>query len=110
CDPVPTVGERVDVELELVSLGDGGGHFSAQRRDEDVPLARAVELAEEDPLPAAETELAAVDRDEHLRADQRAAHVRGGVRAVGILDVLPGPAVVDDLLEGGLEVAGDQWV
>jgi pimeloyl-ACP methyl ester carboxylesterase len=83
---------------------------SAQRRHEDVPLARAVELAEEDALPATETELAAVDRDEHLRADQRAAHVRGGVRAVGVLDVLPRPAVVDDLLKGGLEVAGDQRV
>jgi hypothetical protein len=30
----------------------------SERRDEDVPLARAVELAEEDALPLAERELA----------------------------------------------------
>ena len=36
--------------------------------------------------------------------------MRGSVRAVGILDVLPLPAVVDDLLERRLEVAGDERV
>ena len=62
------------------------------------------------PCQRAEAELALVDRDEHLRADQRAAHVRRRVRAVRVLDVLPRPAVVDDLLQRRLEVAGDEPV
>ena len=40
---------------------------SGERRDEDLALARPVELAEEDSLPAAERELAVVERDEDLR-------------------------------------------
>jgi hypothetical protein len=36
--------------------------------------------------------------------------VRRGVRAVRILDVLPVPAVVDDLLERVLEIPGDERV
>src|SRR5580765_6445884 len=83
---------------------------SAQGGDEDVAVAGAVELAEEDPLPASEAELAVVDRNEHLRPDQRTAHMGRRVRAVRVLDVLPRPAVIDDLLQRRLEVAGDEWV
>ena len=52
-------------------------------------------------VPSASSPVA--ERDEHLRAEQRGAHVRGRVRAVGV-DVLPRPAVVGDLREGHLEV------
>ena len=76
----------------------------------DLAVARPVELAEEDPLPAAERELAAVERHEDLRVHQRRAHVRGGVGAVGVLGVLPVPAVVDHLLERVLEVLRDERV
>src|SRR6185312_747624 len=75
--------------------------------DEDLALARSVELAEEDALPLAERKLAVAQRDEDLRARQRRADVRRRVRAVGIFDMLPVPAVVDDPLHGVLEVFGD---
>src|SRR5712691_7479371 len=83
---------------------------SAQRGHVDLARARPVELAEEDALPAAEREPAVLERDEHLRAHERGADVRRRVRPVRILDVLPAPAVLDDLLERGLEVAGDGGV
>src|SRR5262249_48318685 len=83
---------------------------SAQRGDEDVAVARAVELAEEDALPASEAELPVMDRAGHLRPDQRAANVRRRVRAVRVLDVLPRPTVVDDLLQRSLEIAGDERI
>src|SRR5919201_5337180 len=67
---------------------NAGKATSAQRRDVDLALTRTVELAEEDPLPRAERELAVAQRHEHLRRDQRRAHVRGRVRPVRILDVL----------------------
>src|SRR6266446_4829175 len=79
----------------------------AERGDEDLAVARSVELAEEDPLPPTERELAVADRDEDLRARQRRAYVRGCVRSVGIVDVLPVPAVVDDFLQRVLEVLRD---
>src|SRR6478736_3310654 len=56
-----------------------------QRRDDDLAVARPVELAEEDPLPAAERELPVLQRDEDLRARERGAHVRRRVRPVRIL-------------------------
>src|SRR6266516_888588 len=82
----------------------------AKRGDDDRAVARPVELAEEDPLPLTECELAVAERDHDLRARQRRTYVRGCVRPVGILDVLPVPAVVDDLLQCGLEVLGDERV
>src|SRR5690242_4582377 len=81
-----------------------------ERGDDDLTLARPVELAEEDPLPAAERELPVAERDEDLRARQRRAHVRRRVRTVGILHVLPVPAVVDDLLQRVLEILRDERV
>src|SRR5207248_3873377 len=81
--------------------------FLRERRDVDLSLARAVELAEEDPLPRSQRELAVVERHEDLRADQRRANVRRSVRPVRILDVIPVPNVVDELLECRLEVEGD---
>src|SRR5205814_5879443 len=45
----------------------------AQRRHENLAFTRPVELAEEDPLPASQGEVAVVERDEHLRAQQRRA-------------------------------------
>src|SRR6266487_6758027 len=82
----------------------------AKRGDDDLAVARPVELAEEDPLPLTECELAVAERDHDLRARQRRTYVRGCVRPVGILDVLPVPAVVDDLLQRGLEVLCDERV
>src|SRR2546421_1221825 len=79
----------------------------AQRSDVDLSVARAVEFAEEDPLPGAESELAVVKRHEDLRAHQRCTDVRRRIRAVGIFDVTPFPAVVDDLLQRRLEILGD---
>ena len=89
---------------------DVAAQIQPKRRDEDLAVARPVELAEEDALPLPERELAVADRDEDLRARQRRADVRRRVRAVRILGVLPVPAVVDDLLERVLEVLGDERV
>src|SRR5438105_1801366 len=75
-----------------------------KRRDDDLAVARTVELAEEDPLPLTERELAAVERDEDLRVHQRCPNMGRRIGSVGILDVLPIPAVVDDLLERVLEI------
>ena len=85
-DPVAAVRERVDVELELLSLCDGRGHartVASERRDVDLALARAVELAEEDALVRAEREASVAQRDEHLRArGERGAGVGRRVRPV----------------------------
>src|SRR5207248_6012328 len=80
-----------------------------QRCHVDAPLARPVELAEEDPLPGPERKPAAVERNEDLRAHQRSADVRRRI-LLALLDVLPAPAVADDPLERGLEVARDSRV
>src|SRR5207248_527303 len=80
-----------------------------QRCHVDAPLARPVELAEEDPLPGPERKPAAVERNEDLRAHQRGADVRGRI-LLALLDVLPAPAVADDPLERSLEVARDSRV
>src|SRR6185312_9431942 len=82
----------------------------AQRRDVDLSLAGPVELAEEDPLPLPEGELAVGKRHEHVWADQGRPDVRWRIRPVGILDVLPVPAVVDHLFQRGLEVLGDRGI
>src|SRR5947199_3022042 len=81
----------------------------AERRHVDRPRARAVELAEEDPLPGSEREPAVVERNEDLRAHERRADVRGRV-LLALLDVLPAPTVPDDPLQGRLEVAGDRGI
>src|SRR5207244_2735251 len=81
----------------------------AQRRHVDGPLTRAVELAEEDPLPGAEREPPSVERHEDLRAHERRADMRRGV-LLALLDVLPAPAVADDSLQRRLEVAGDRGI
>src|SRR5919204_575856 len=88
----------------------GGRSRLRQRGDVDLPLARPVELAEEDSLPAAERELPVVERDEHLGAHERRADVRRGVRPVRVLDMLPAPPVLDDLLERSLEVARNRGI
>ena len=75
-------------------------------RDVDGALTRAVELAEEDPLPGPEREAAVADRHEHVGAHERRADVRRGV-LLALFDVLPGPVLGDDPLERGLEVARD---
>src|SRR5207244_698878 len=79
----------------------------AQRRDVDLPLARSVELAEEDSLVGTERKLALRERNEYLRAHQRGPDVRGRIRSVGVLDMLPVPAVVDDLLQRRFEILRD---
>src|SRR4051794_4536488 len=81
-----------------------------ERSDVDLAVARAVELAEEDPLVPPEREPAVAQRHEDLRAHQRRAHVRRRVRPVGIVDVLPLPVLVDDLLQRALEVQPDEGV
>src|SRR5262245_28373337 len=80
--------------------------LSMEWSDQNLPLAGTVELAEEDPLPGAERELATVERDEHLRAHQGRAHMRGCVFLTR-LDVLPAPVVPHHSLERDLEVARD---
>src|SRR4029450_6146799 len=77
--------------------------------DVDLPLAWSVELAEEDALPRPEGETAVADGDEHLRAHEGRADVRGSV-LLALLDVLPAPVVPDHLLERRLEVTGDRGV
>src|SRR6266508_844416 len=75
----------------------------AQRGDVDLALARAVELAEEDALVRPEGQATLIERNQHLRAHQRCSDVRRRVLPVGV-HMLPAPAVLDDLLERGLEV------
>src|SRR3954454_9076924 len=70
-----------------------------QRGDVDLAVSGTVELAEEDALPGPERELPVGERHEDLRAHQRGADVGRRVGTVRVLDVLPVPAVVDDLLE-----------
>src|SRR2546430_1480825 len=82
------------------------GTHTAQRRHVDRALARPVDLAEEDPLVAAELELALRERDEHLGAHERRTHVRRRIWAVCVL-VAPAPAVLDDLLHRGLDIASE---
>ena len=101
--------EHVDARRPDQGAGHSAHAALAQDADEDLAVARPVELAEEDPLPAAERELAVADRDEDLRAHERSAHVRGGVRP-RVLGVLPVPPLVDDLLERVLEVLRDERV
>src|SRR6476646_8541100 len=71
-----------------------------ERSDEDLAIARPVELAKEDALPLSECELALAQRNEDLRARQRRPNMRRRIRPVGIFDVLPVPAVVADPLHG----------
>ncbi len=116
-DAVPSVGERLDRELELLVSLHGGGH----RRKVVVPgrllqdghehgaSPRPVELAEEDALPGAELELSVDERDHDLGAHQRGADVRGRV-LLALLDVQPAPPFGRDPLEGHFEVAGDHRV
>src|SRR5689334_12501666 len=81
-----------------------GAAMSGQRRDEDLALARAVELAEEDALVGAEREAPFAQRDEHLRArGERGACVRRRVRPVLVV-MAPVPIVADDALERVLEI------
>ena len=76
----------------------------------DGSLARAVELAEEDPLPRAERERPVLaQRDDDARPHERRADVRRRV-LLARLDVLPRPAVLDHPLERRLEVARDRRV
>src|SRR4249919_435087 len=89
------------------SLYEVPGVALAQHRDEDRPLARTVELAEEDALPGPECESTVVaKRDDDAGAHQAGADVRRGV-LLARLDVLPRPAVFDHTLERCLEVARD---
>src|SRR6266536_1482899 len=83
-----TTGDKQTVEPRP---GRAGGAL-AQRSDVDLPLARTVELAEEDPLPRSERKLPVVERHEDLRAHQRGTDVRGSVGPIGVLDVPPLPA------------------
>src|SRR6266487_2999655 len=101
---------RVTAKNAAASTGRITRRTLAQRGDEDLAVTRPVELAEEDALPAAERELAVAQRHEDLRAHQRGAHVRRGVGPVRVVDVLPGPAVVDDLLERVLEILRHEGV
>src|SRR5262245_36094582 len=102
------------VEGSTMSAAASTTHFTRQALrqlcDVNLAVARAVELAEEDPLPAAELELPVLERDEDLSADERRADVRRRVRPVRVLRVLPLPVLVHDLLEGVLEVLGDERV
>src|SRR5438477_3485082 len=80
-----------------------------QRSDVHLPLPRAVELAKEDPLPAAEGESPVVERDEHLRTDQRGTDVRRRVRPVRVR-VTPAAVVVHDALHRRLDVLGERRI
>src|SRR6476646_747539 len=102
---LPCSGRRAMGEAAMT---DGHGP-SGQSGQIDLAVARAVELAEEDALVGAEGQVAVPERDEHLRADQRPAYVRGRVRAVLVL-VAPAPAVLDDLLQCVLEVVEELGV
>src|SRR4051794_2433948 len=77
-----------------------------QGRDVHLAGARAVELAEEDALVAPERKVAALERNEHLRADEGRPEMSGSVRPVGVV-VPPGPALVHDALERLLEVSDE---
>src|SRR5438270_7666726 len=85
----PCIGRKASRDLVRGHV-PGPGPASGQRRHVHVALARAVELAEEDPLPRPEREASVVQRDEHLRPHQRRADVRGRV-LLALLDVLPAP-------------------
>src|SRR5205085_4908017 len=85
-DRGPTVGEAIARPPAL----------SGEHADVDRASSRAVELAEEDPLPRAERQFAAVgQRDEHLPAHERRADVRRRV-LLTLLDVLPPPPLRRD--------------
>src|SRR5256885_16302494 len=95
-DAVAAVRERLDVELELLSLCHRRGHaptVASERGDVDLALARPVELAEEDTLVRAEREAPGAQRDEHLRArGERGAGMGRRVRPVRRV-VTPLPAL-----------------
>src|SRR3954451_24228949 len=76
---------------------------SGEACDIDPPLARAVELAEEDALVPTKGQLPVAERHEHLRAHQRRAHVGRRIGTIGIVDVLPFPVLVDHLLQRAFE-------
>ena len=70
---------------------------------EDGALARAVEFAEEDSLPGAESEFAVFDKDDLARSGEDGFHVRVRV-AFG---VAIGALVGDQPIENSFDVAGD---
>src|SRR5918996_2073008 len=78
--------------------------------DVDRPVARPVELAEEDALPRAQRERPVLaQRHDHARPHQRGANMPRRVLLVR-LDVLPRPVVADDALERDLVIAGDRGI
>src|SRR6185503_2566300 len=82
---------------------------SVQRRDVDLALPRAVELAEEDALIGPEGELALGQRDHDLRPDEGRARMGRRIRAVGVV-VPPPPVLSDDSTEGALEILDEVGV
>ena len=117
-DAVAAVGERVDVELELLTGADRGGHQGAERSGESPGTPRhwrTETYTERSRGPSnsqkktpCQTPSASVPSSRSgisdARAHERGPDVSGGV-LLSLLDVLPRPVGRDDALERRLEVA-----
>ena len=80
-------------------------HASCSVVTTDGPLARPVELAEEDPLPACRARARRSSSGTSTCGPISEARMCDGRVRLALLDVLPAPVVADDLLERRLEVA-----
>ena len=66
--------------------------------DNELAAPRAIEFAEEDPLPGAQRELAVLDRDRFGRADEHRLQVGCGVPfGVAVVRVVEGNYGIDDV-------------